>query len=56
MATKKKRMTQTAFRLVPQDFQILDEVRKRMGFSARSTAVRYILRQYAKQEKIPIKT
>ena len=48
MATLK----QTAFRLDAEDFAILDAVKKQMGFAARSDALRYVLRQYAREHSI----
>jgi hypothetical protein len=42
-------LKQTAFRLDPEDFEILDEVKRRTGLAARSDALRYVLRQYAQQ-------
>lgn len=45
-------MIQTAFRLDDEDIAILDEVKRLTGFSARSDALRYILRQYAQQHGI----
>jgi hypothetical protein len=44
--------TQTAFRLEDLDFAILDAVKQRMGFVARSDALRYVLREYARREGI----
>lgn len=46
------RLTQTAFRLDDEDFAILDEVKLRMGFAARSDALRFVLRQYAQQHQL----
>jgi hypothetical protein len=45
-------LTQTAFRLDQEDFDILDEVKRRTGLAARSDALRYVLRQYAQQQGI----
>lgn len=43
-------MKQSAFRLDPVDFELLDDVveRQLLGVGNRSDALRYILRQYAK--------
>ena len=45
-------LKQTAFRLDPEDFEILDEIKRRTGLAARSDALRYVLRQYAQQHGI----
>lgn len=45
-------LKQTAFRLDGEDFDILDEIKRRTGLAARSDALRYVLRQYAQQHGI----
>jgi hypothetical protein len=52
MATLK----QTAFRLDVEDFAILDAVKHHMGFSSRSDALRYVLRDHARREGLDTKT
>lgn len=42
-------LKQTAFRLDPEDFEILDAIKHQMGFAARSDALRYVLRLYARE-------
>jgi metal-responsive CopG/Arc/MetJ family transcriptional regulator len=47
-------LTQTAFRLAEEDIQILDAIKREMGFAARSDALRYALRQYARQHGLTV--
>lgn len=45
-------LKQTAFRLDEEDFVILDAIKRQMGLAARSDALRYVLRQYARQHNL----
>ena len=49
-------LKQTAFRLDPEDFAILEAVKRHMGFAARSDALRYVLRDYARRENLDLGT
>lgn len=49
-------LKQTAFRLTDEDLAILDEAKRRSGMLSRADALRFLLRYWAKRERVDVET